>query len=83
MPRVVYSMANDGLIFKVFARVLPRFKTPYVAAIFTGLFAAILSLLLNLNQLVNLMSLGTLIAYALVSACCLVLRYWLILIIFT
>ena len=74
MPRVVYSMANDGLVFKIFAKVMPKFKTPYVACIFTGLFSGILVLIFDLNQLINLMSLGTLMAYALVSACCLVLR---------
>ncbi len=75
MPRVVYSMASDGLIFKVFSYVIPKLKTPVVAATVTGLFAAILSLLFNLNQLINMMSIGTLMAYALVSACTLVLRY--------
>ena len=74
MPRVVYSMASDGLVFKFFSRVMPKFKTPFLACIFTGLFSAILSLIFDLNQLINLMSLGTLMAYALVSACCLVLR---------
>ena len=74
MPRVVYAMASDGLVFKVFAKVLPTFKTPYVACIFTGLLSGLLSLIFDLNQLFNLMSIGALIAYALVSACCLVLR---------
>lgn len=75
MPRVVYSMASDGLIFKIFSKVLPKFKTPFIACIFTGFFSGILVLMFDLNQLINLMSLGTLMAYALVSACCLVLRY--------
>jgi amino acid transporter len=39
MPRVAYSLASDGLIFKFLAFVSPRFKTPFVAAITTGLFA--------------------------------------------
>ncbi len=39
MPRIVYSMANDGVIFKFLGNVLPKFKTPYIASICTGLFA--------------------------------------------
>ena len=39
MPRVVYSLASDGLIFKFLGYVLPRFKTPVAAAISSGLFA--------------------------------------------
>ena len=75
MPRVVYSMASDGVIFKVFAYVMPKLKTPVVAAAATGFFSAVLALLFNLNELINMMSIGTLLAYAMVSACNLVLRY--------
>ncbi len=54
MPRIVYSMADDGLIFKFFAMVLPKLKTPYVASIVTGLFAAILASVFNLEELVEM-----------------------------
>lgn len=74
MPRVVYSMASDGLIFKFLGYVVPRLKTPIFACISTGLFAATLSLIFNINQLVEMMSIGTLMAYSLVSGCTLVLR---------
>jgi amino acid transporter len=75
MPRVVYSMASDGLIFKWLAWVAPKLKTPAAAALFTGIFSAVLVLVFDLNQLINMMSIGTLLAYSLVSACALVLRY--------
>lgn len=39
MPRIIYSMASDGLLFKFFANILPKFYTPYVASIFSGLCA--------------------------------------------
>ena len=39
MPRIVYSMATDGVIFKNLGKLLPKFKTPYVASIITGLAA--------------------------------------------
>jgi amino acid transporter len=39
MPRVVYSLASDGLIFKWLAILMPKLKTPVTAAVFSGLFA--------------------------------------------
>jgi amino acid transporter len=75
MPRVLYSMASDGLVFKPFAYILPKFKTPAISAVATGLLAAFLVLLFDLQQLINMMSIGTLLAYCLVSACTLALRY--------
>ena len=65
MPRVVYSMAQDGLIFKFVGYVVPKLKTPIWACIATGLFAGILSLIFDINQLVEMMSIGTLLAYRL------------------
>jgi len=75
MPRIVYSMASDGLIFKFLAKLTPRFKTPFVASIITGLFSATLATIFDLNELVDMLSIGTLMAYTLVSLCVLVLRY--------
>lgn len=75
MPRVVYAMANDGLLFKQLSYVTPRFKTPLLACILTGFLSALLCLVFDLSQLVDMMSYGTLLAYSLVSICTLVLRY--------
>jgi amino acid transporter len=75
MPRIVYSMADDGLIFNFLSKVLPKLKTPYVASIVTGLFAAILASIFDLEELVEMLSIGTLMAYTLVSVCVLILRY--------
>ncbi|CAF0949667.1 unnamed protein product, partial [Brachionus calyciflorus] len=75
MPRIVYSMASDGLIFQFFGKILPRFKTPYVASIFAGVCAGTFAAIFDLNELVEMMSIGTLIAYTLVSLCVLILRY--------
>ncbi len=47
-------MADDGLIFKFLAKILPRLKTPFVASIVTGLFAAILACIFNLEELVEM-----------------------------
>ncbi len=75
MPRVVYSMASDGLIFRIFSYVSPTLRTPINSCIFTGVLAATMSLVFNLNQLIEMMSIGTLMAYTLVAASTLVLRY--------
>lgn len=45
MPRIVYSMANDGLIFKFLGKLMPKFKTPFVASIVTGFISGRLKLL--------------------------------------
>ena len=47
-------MASDGLIFKFLSKILPKLKTPFVASIVTGLFAAILASIFDLNELVDM-----------------------------
>jgi len=73
-PRIFFSMARDGLLPPFFAKVHPRFKTPYVGTILTGLFVATFAAFANIAEVVDLTNIGTLFAFVLVSVGVIVLR---------
>jgi basic amino acid/polyamine antiporter, APA family len=67
-PRIWMSMSRDGLLPKKFSEIHPKYRTPGFSTILTGIVVAIPSLFMNLNELADLTSLGTLFAFAIVCA---------------
>jgi len=100
LPRILFSMSRDGLLFEFFGRVNSCTKTPVIATMLSGLlscefiinfffiliipssslalsctFSAVMVLLFDLRQLIDMMSIGTLMAYSLVALCVMILRF--------
>lgn len=74
-PRIFFSMARDGLLPPVFAKVHPRFKTPHVTTILTGVVVGAFAAVMSIDEMVDLTNVGTLFAFLLVSIGIMVLRY--------
>ena len=68
-------MSSDGLIFRWLSGIDQRFQTPLRATILSGLFTGLMATFFDLKNLVDMMSIGTLMAYTIVAVCVVVLRY--------
>ena len=73
--RIWLTMSHDGLLPKVFGAIHPKFRTPHISTLITGVSAAVLGGCLPIGILGELVSIGTLIAFIVVCAGVLVLRY--------
>lgn len=74
-PRIFFSMARDGLLPKKFAAVHPKFRTPHVTTILTGIAVGVTSMFTTIEEMVDLTNIGTLFAFVLVCIGVLILRY--------
>jgi APA family basic amino acid/polyamine antiporter len=74
-PRILLSMADDGLLPPAMSRCHPRFKTPHVATAVTGIGAALIAGVFPLDVLADLISIGILLAFAVVCIGVLVMRF--------
>jgi APA family basic amino acid/polyamine antiporter len=74
-PRIFFAMSRDGLLPKSFSKVHPKYKTPYIPTIVTGLVAMLVAGLFPIGLLGELVSIGTLLAFVIVCGGVLVLRY--------
>jgi APA family basic amino acid/polyamine antiporter len=74
-PRIFMSMARDGLLPKWAAKVHPKYQTPHVTTILTGVLVAVPALFFDINEMIEFTNIGTLAAFVLVSAGVIVLRY--------
>ncbi len=72
--RIFYVMARDKMLPPAVAKVHPRFKTPFITTMIVGVAVAILALIVPLTQLLNLVNIGTLVAFTVVCAGVLYLR---------
>jgi APA family basic amino acid/polyamine antiporter len=73
-PRIFFSMARDGLLPAWAAKVHPKYRTPHVTTILTGVFVGVFAGFANIEEIVQLTNIGTLFAFVLVAIGILVLR---------
>jgi APA family basic amino acid/polyamine antiporter len=66
-PRIFFSMARDGLLPGWAAKLHPRYRTPHVTTILTGVFVAFFAAFANINEVIELTNIGTLFAFVLVA----------------
>jgi APA family basic amino acid/polyamine antiporter len=73
-PRIFFSMARDGLLPPAFAKVHPKYRTPHVTTVATGLIVGVIAMFTTIDEMVDLTNIGTLFAFGIVCAGVLVLR---------
>ena len=74
-PRIFFSMARDGLLPPSFAKVHPRFRTPHVTTILTGVAVGVCAMFTSIDEMVDLTNIGTLFAFMLVCIGIPILRW--------
>ena len=73
-PRILMAMSRDGLLGPWFGKIHPKYRTPHVTTILTGVFVAFFAAVANIDEIVQLTNIGTLFAFVLVAIGILILR---------
>jgi APA family basic amino acid/polyamine antiporter len=73
-PRIFMAMARDGLLPRYFARIHPRYRTPHITTIWTGIFVGGIAMITDIGTLADLTNIGTLFAFILVCLGVMILR---------
>src|SRR5437868_13328417 len=73
-PRIFMAMARDGVLPQYFARIHPRFRTPHITTIWTGVFVGGVAAVVDIGSLADLTNIGTLFAFILVCLGVIILR---------
>jgi APA family basic amino acid/polyamine antiporter len=73
-PRIFFSMARDGLLPPWAAKIHPKYRTPHITTILTGVFVAVFAAVANIDEIVQLTNIGTLFAFVLVAIGIIILR---------
>ncbi len=73
-PRIFFAMSRDGLLPPFFSKVHPRFRTPHVGTIITGVLVGVTAMFTSLDAMVDLTNIGTLFAFILVCIGIMILR---------
>ena len=74
-PRIFFSIARDGLLPPVFAKIHPKFKTPHITTILTGVLVGGFAAVMSIDEMVDLTNIGTLFAFVLVCIGITILRH--------
>lgn len=74
-PRIFFSMSRDGLLPRYFAKVHPKYRTPHITTVWTGVFVGVVATFTNIDETADMTNIGTLFAFALVNIGIIVLRY--------
>jgi APA family basic amino acid/polyamine antiporter len=74
-PRIFFAMARDGLLPQWAAKIHPKYRTPHITTVVTGVFVAVFALVMDENEIYDLTNIGTLSAFAIVCVGVLMLRY--------
>jgi APA family basic amino acid/polyamine antiporter len=73
-PRIFFAMSRDGLLPKFFSKVHPKYRTPHVGTIITGVGVGVTAMFTSLDEMVDLTNIGTLFAFILVCIGIMILR---------